>query len=419
MMLGRLGPALLALGVLGVGCHLLSGVADLPTKRSDGTTSPSASGAAAGGQAGAGGEGPAGGGAAGTGGEAAGGGGAGGAGAGGTGAAGMGGAGAEGGGGTAGTGAGGSGGCQSPEQCAGQDTDCRIRSCVAGQCGFENQAAGLPCDEQGGKVCDGDGQCVPCVSASHCPPGQICKAQQCLPAHCDNAKPDGPETDVDCGGDCPPCQIGKGCKAGADCQSASCADGVCCGSVCQGKCEACAAAKTGGADGTCGPVVPGTDPDAECPLGQSCKGAGACAFVCGQKLAPPGGACPGECTGGCAGSLCIIDCTGDCSQSTIACPPSFACEVRCSGKQSCKEASIECPAHYSCRVKCDAADVQCCQQAVVHCPQTGTCQLECGAGLQACDQSALVCGENTCSASCQDPEKPMVQCGSACSCTAC
>ncbi|HMR10676.1 MAG TPA: hypothetical protein PKA88_33090 [Polyangiaceae bacterium] len=53
--------------------------------------------------------------------------------------------------------------------------------------------------------------------ASICPAGQSCH---------DGIK-NGPESDVDCGGDCPPCALGKTCSSARDCVSGRCADGEC------------------------------------------------------------------------------------------------------------------------------------------------------------------------------------------------
>jgi len=50
--------------------------------------------------------------------------------------------------------------------------------------------------------------------------GGICQAPSCT----DGAK-NGTETDVDCGGSCPGCGLGKVCAAGVDCQSAHCSAG--------------------------------------------------------------------------------------------------------------------------------------------------------------------------------------------------
>lgn len=44
---------------------------------------------------------------------------------------------------------------------------------------------------------------------------------------CSNDKLDASETDIDCGGDCNPCALGKKCLDNLDCKSSYCADGIC------------------------------------------------------------------------------------------------------------------------------------------------------------------------------------------------
>ena len=60
---------------------------------------------------------------------------------------------------------------------------------------------------------------------------------------CSNLVQDGDETDVDCGGSCPGCGIGKGCDVNADCQSGNCVGGP------GGTCQAAAPPSNGGAPG--------------------------------------------------------------------------------------------------------------------------------------------------------------------------
>jgi cysteine-rich repeat protein len=44
---------------------------------------------------------------------------------------------------------------------------------------------------------------------------------------CSDSVTNGDETDVDCGGSCDPCGLGKTCDTGSDCASGSCPDGTC------------------------------------------------------------------------------------------------------------------------------------------------------------------------------------------------
>src|SRR5690606_24084561 len=107
-----------------------------------------------------------------------------------------------------------------------------------------------------------------------------------VPASCDNGVVDGDESDVDCGGSCPPCEVGA---------SGACADGVCCDDACDGLCLACDTPRTGKALGICAPILPGIDPDDECAA-QVCDGSGACADPCGLAPTPPGDVCPAVCS---------------------------------------------------------------------------------------------------------------------------
>src|SRR5690606_32259119 len=62
------------------------------------------------------------------------------------------------------------------------------------------------------------------------------------------------ETDVDCGGPCSACELGKGCADPADCAAAHCVDGTCCSEACDDVCQGC------GPDGQCAPTPAGDDP---------------------------------------------------------------------------------------------------------------------------------------------------------------
>jgi len=44
---------------------------------------------------------------------------------------------------------------------------------------------------------------------------------------CFDAKRNGPESDVDCGGDCVPCPLAARCEVARDCESGRCAEGSC------------------------------------------------------------------------------------------------------------------------------------------------------------------------------------------------
>ncbi len=48
-----------------------------------------------------------------------------------------------------------------------------------------------------------------------------------IPGSCDDGVQNGPESDVDCGGDCPPCERRGRCQRASDCASGLCAANVC------------------------------------------------------------------------------------------------------------------------------------------------------------------------------------------------
>jgi hypothetical protein len=93
--------------------------------------------------------------------------------------------------------------------------------CLVGTCdelgrpGTTPRPAGTACRAAPGtEMCDGAGSCVECNHTRDCAPGLYCDASH----RCGSA----PCTDLDCGGACPPCDVGKRCRVDADCQSYAC-----------------------------------------------------------------------------------------------------------------------------------------------------------------------------------------------------
>lgn len=172
-------------------------------------------------------------------------------------------------------------------------------------------------------------------------------------ASCEDAALNGDETDIDCGGSCPPCPSGSDCAVDADCATGFCADdeGVCCGTACDGACEACAAEKTGLTDGMCGPITAGTDPEAECAAtpvagcgvaGLGCDGAGACllhpqgaecaAATCALGMATAASTCDGD-------GACLAGASTDCGN--YACDPNTqGCKTSCATDADCETPAV-------------------------------------------------------------------------------
>jgi cysteine-rich repeat protein len=261
--------------------------------------------------------------------------------------------------------------CILGSECADDDNDCTAPACVDGACSFLALPAGTPCDDGGGTVCNGDGACGTCTGDEQCSDGKLCIDGLCVPPYCVDGALSGDETDVDCGGSCPPCSIGqrcaepedceslfcdKGadgaggsgggasfgvcapcseaggcpsghycdpeppnfcvpkkddgepCQAGIECVSSHCVDEVCCATPCDGECLAC---NRPGTEGDCQPLPDGSDPDDECD-DDSCNGAGACR--CGDGIV--NGDEP--CDTGVDTSFCDADCTvAECGDATL------------------------------------------------------------------------------------------------------
>src|SRR5687768_6244175 len=95
-----------------------------------------------------------------------------------------------------GAGAGGGPGCVADADCSGQNGDCSAGRCFDGVCGHDNEPIGAPCDEDGGKVCDGAGTCVGCMKGEHCA-SAICLNHQCAPSSCADGIMNAGESDID------------------------------------------------------------------------------------------------------------------------------------------------------------------------------------------------------------------------------
>jgi hypothetical protein len=79
---------------------------------------------------------------------------------------------------------------------------------------------------------DCGGSCPPCADGKMCAMGSncqsgVCSAEVCQPTVCNDGIKNGNETDVDCGGSCPGCANGQMCGGGSDCLSGVCAGGTC------------------------------------------------------------------------------------------------------------------------------------------------------------------------------------------------
>lgn len=373
--------------------------------------------------------------------------------------------------------------------------ECTADACQGGSSIAPPVAAGVACSI--GKCGSGTklGVCVECLGDADCTiPGRThCDTNNdnfvCVSTDCGDGVENGNETGLDCGGpDCGDCANGEGCDTGNDCvsgycgagnicmactgdancplakycnagvctpdnmngspcssaeqcTSGFCADGFCCDSNCVGACRACSAAKKGqGADGTCGFIAVGIDPDGECDddgsntcnKTGSCSGSGACqkypngtqcaaASCAGNSAVGPslcdgmgtcipgspfncspyaciGGMCPvmcsqdNQCAAGfyCLGSNCVAKkadgtaCAMNNECTSGNCVDGFCCNSACNGPcQACSTAKKSQGANGTCGpiLAGNDPDNECAPTAASTCGTTGACD---GLGVGAC-----------------------------------
>lgn len=235
-------------------------------------------------------------------------------------------------------------------------TDCGLYACSAGTCK---------------QPCAGDGDCV---TGNFCQSG-TCKAKQAN---------------------------GATCTAASQCTSGFCADGVCCDTACGGTCQACSAAKKGsGANGTCGPVKVGTDPNNQCAdQGASscgtngmCDGAGAC------QLYASGTTCGAAVCSGTQAKQPVCNGSGTCQTPATGteCAPyacsAGACKQPCSTDNDCATGNFcqtgVCKPKQAAGTACTTGN----QCALGFCVDGVCCDSACGGTCQAC--SAVKKGSGT------------------------
>lgn len=71
-------------------------------------------------------------------------------------------------------------GCTLAPECD-DGMQCTLNNCIAGVCITGEVDIGESCDQDGGTVCDGDGNCVECSDDEGCDSGEICVDNECVP----------------------------------------------------------------------------------------------------------------------------------------------------------------------------------------------------------------------------------------------
>lgn len=282
-----------------------------------------------------------------------------------------------------------------------------------GSCGVIGNGQDPDNECPGAAVCNGAGACVgpigtTCTVGSNCQSG-FCRDGVCCDTGCTglcqacSAVKKGTGTDGTCGNilnggdpdnECAGTAVcngngtcvspnGAACSINANCQSGFCVDGFCCDTTCNGSCQACSAQKKGsGANGVCGFVVSGQDPDNECQSAAVCNGAGACIFpdgttcsvgsTCTSGNCVDGVCCNTACTGTCQG--CNVGRTGSangfCTNITAGVDP----DNECPGDAFCTAGACVAPNGTTCSVGANCSSGNCVDGVCCNSACTGTCQ---------------------------------------------
>ena len=254
-----------------------------------------------------------------------------------------------------------------------------------------------PCEL--GRVCI-DGQCLlpepECQSPDECPDGGACIRGICQQASCLDRLLNQDETDVDCGGECEPCQVGEVCQIAQDCVPRVCEDGRCVAPDC-----ADGVANGDEADVDCGGECALCEAGAHCRLASDCASAvcvdGHCresscedAVLNGLETGVDcGGACPQPCGdgGGCEdGDDCL---NGNCIEAV--CQPAACGDNLLNG---------------------DETDVDCGGPACVACADTLACVVSADCLSGVCSDGR--CSSPRCDDAVQNGDEVDIDCGGPC-----
>jgi MYXO-CTERM domain-containing protein len=198
--------------------------------------------------------------------------------------------------------------------------------------------------------------------------------------------------------------------------------------ACNTLCQACSAAKTGGADGSCANVLAGQDPDSDCSGNAGtdvCDGAGACRQVNGMPCAGPNNCLSDHCEDGvCCDTACAGTCVA-CSSAKKGTGPDGVCGPIPANTDPDNDCPSEPPATCGLTGNCDGgggcakhpsgtACIQAtCAGTIAEMPHTcdgaGTCL---PSGSEDC--APYGCAEGTCSTICS----PALACAPGADCVA-
>jgi hypothetical protein len=266
---------------------------------------------------------------------------------------------------------------------------------------------------------DCGGECTPCDAGGDCTTDLdcstgVCSSAVCQAPTCSDVTHNGLETDVDCGGTaCPDCADGQGCAGAGDCAS-----GVCTGSVCQ--VPSCADAVQNGdeSDLDCGGSCPDCGLVSSCNSNSDCVsgycGGGACAMPsCSDSVrngTESGVDCGGVCTGCVLGGACgdDLDCASRvCSSGTCA---TCASNGDCLGSDFCSSGSCVATLGTAC-----SSGATC---PLGFCVDGVCCDSACGSTCEACTYAKTLSAPSGTCAPVATGLDPDLECAGTDACTA-
>ena len=175
-----------------------------------------------------------------------------------------------------------------------------------------------------------------CIASTDCVEGE-CIDGTCQEPGCSNSAQDAGETDLNCGGPCPPCQAGQHCLQHSDCESS-----VCVGNLCNP--PSCTDLTLNGeetAKDCGGPRCDGCNPGEHCEIPTDCK-SGLCdetTKLCEVRCVEGTGECDGDYAVECETNLLVT--AMHCGSCTNACDLANA-NSSCAGGQ-CQIESCQAP----------------------------------------------------------------------------
>ncbi|MBI5497406.1 MAG: hypothetical protein HY904_20495 [Deltaproteobacteria bacterium] len=326
--------------------------------------------------------------------------------------------------------------CAQDRRCT-LDNDCVTGVCVAGSCAAPSCTDGVQNGLERGVDCAG-GTCGRCTEGSSCLEDVDCASDHCISGRClsptcADGQLNGSETSLDCGGACPGCLEGERCNVDADCAERVCVDAADAGSA-AGRACAAPTCLDGVRNGGEGDVDCGGECD-PCAVGRTCNTGAQCASqVCtpdgsGTHCAEPsctdgqmngaevGQDCGGGCPGCADGEACAVD--GDCTSGVCSaeggaprCAAATCADQVRNGSEGDVDCGAACPERCATGLTCndatDCNDGRCdngvcppaaCDDGVHNGAETG---VDCGGGCPGCADgtacaAATDCASKVCS----------------------